>query len=59
MRVFETGVYLSWDLVTSEEGPDELFNLGDLEGTNVVSVDSIENVLGHLLEFIVIDQNIC
>ena len=58
MGVLETGIDLAWFLVASEEGPYKLFDLADFEGSDVIGVNSIEDVLAHFLELVVINEDI-
>ena len=51
----ESGVCLAFDLVAFQELSDEVFHLIDSDGTLVVSVDGVIDILGHLSEFINVD----
>lgn len=56
--LFKVSVWHAFDLVSSEEGPDELFGNINLEHARVVLVHGQEDVGVHFLELGGVDENI-
>ena len=58
VAVYEGRVDLTWNLVSSEHVSDEGFNHANLQDTRIVRVNSIVDVLGHLLELLQVDKQV-